>query len=62
MSKAQSTAHVLQTQYLSPLYYPLNGTLGLAAFDDDTWTGSKELHLISDEKIGPNEEELSVKS
>jgi len=39
------------------LYHTPNGTLGLAALDDDTWTDSKELHSTSDDKIGPKEED-----
>jgi len=40
------------------LYHPLNGTLGLAALDDDTdvdWLKTT-IHSTPDDTIGPNEE------
>jgi len=40
------------------LYHPPNGRLGLAALDDDTVDWLKRLHWTSDDKIGPNEEDL----
>jgi len=48
--------HILASSSLSPS----NGTLGLAALDDDTvdWLQTiKQQHTASDETIGPNEEE-----
>jgi len=40
-----------------PLYHPPNGTLGLAAIDDDTMDWIQTQKFASDNKIGPNVEE-----
>jgi len=42
------------------MYHPPNGTLGLAALDDELmtlWTGYKRQNSASDKTIGPNKED-----
>jgi len=52
-TEKQMADHILAS---CPLYHTSNGTLGLAALNEALWTGSKELHSTSDDKISPNEE------
>jgi len=46
-AEEQTAAHILAS---CPQYHPPNGTVGLAALDNDT------VDWLTDDKIGPNEE------